>query len=325
MKVLLTGASGFVGSHILDRLLARGISTVIVLRPTSPRRFIESRLPEVEVRTASLSDPRSLEQAMRDITHVVHCAGAVKAVRTDEFYAVNQLGTRAVVEAANKAGISRFVHVSSLAAAGPRSPDAPAHEFDPPRPVSQYGQSKLAAEREVEQGCRAEWVIVRPPGVYGPRDTAFLPLFRAVKSHLLPDVGGGRLALSLVFVKDLAEAIVRCLEAPAAPGRTYFATGAEVVSATQFGELAARELGTWTFRLPLPTGLLWPVCVVQEWFSHLTGKPHLFSRQKYAEITAPGWVCDGTRLRAELGIECATPLREGIRQTAEWYRAAGWL
>jgi nucleoside-diphosphate-sugar epimerase len=325
MKVLLTGASGFVGSHILDRLLERGISTVIVLRQTSPRRFIESRLPDVEVRAASLSDPRSLEQAMRGITHVVHCAGVVKAVRTDEFYTVNQLGTRAVVEAANQAGISRLVHVSSLAAAGPGTPEAPAREADPPRPVSEYGKSKLAAEREVEQGCRAEWVIVRPPAVYGPRDTAFFRLFTAVKSHLLPDIGGGRPALSLVFVKDLADAIVRCLEVTAAQGRTYFATGAEVVSATRFGELAARELGTWTFRLPLPAGLLWPVCVAQEWLSRLTGKPHLFSRQKYAEITAPGWVCDGTRLRAELGIECATPLRDGIRQTAAWYRAAGWL
>jgi dihydroflavonol-4-reductase len=325
MKVLLTGASGFVGSHILDRLLERGISTVIVLRPTSPQKFIESRLSEVEVRTASLDDATSLEQAMRGITHVIHCAGVVKALRPDEFYTVNQLGTRAVVEAANRAGISRLVHISSLAAAGPGTSEAPAREADPPRPVSEYGKSKRAGEREVEQRCRAEWVIVRPPAVYGPRDTAFLSLFAAVKSHLLPDIGGGRLILSLVFVKDLADAIVRCLEVPAAQGRIYFATGPDVASATQLGEIVAQELASQTIRIPLPTGLLWPVCVLQECVSRLTGRPHLFSRQKYAEITAPGWVCDGTRLRAELGIECATPLREGIRQTAEWYRAAGWL
>ena len=325
MNVLLTGASGFVGSHILDRLLDRKIPTVIVLRPSSPRQFIETRLSEVEVRAASLGDPRSLEQAMRGMTHVVHCAGLVKALRTDEFFTVNQLGTRAMVEAANRAEVSRLVHVSSLAAAGPGTPEAPAREADPPRPVSVYGQSKLAAEREIEQGCRTEWVIVRPPAVYGPRDTAFLRLFTSVQSHLLPDIGGGRLALSLVFVNDLAEAIVRCLEAPEARGRTYFATGAEAVSATQFGRMVAQELGTWTLRLPLPTGLLWPVCVAQEWVSRLTGKAHLFSRQKYAEMTAPGWVCDGARLRTELGMECGTPLRDGIRQTAAWYRAAGWL
>jgi nucleoside-diphosphate-sugar epimerase len=325
MKVLLTGASGFVGSHVLDRLVELGIPTAILLRQSSSRRFIESCLPRVEVREGTVGDLRSLEEAMAGITHVIHCAGLVKALRIEEFYTVNQLGTRALIEAANRAGISRLVHVSSLAAAGPGTAETPMRETDPPQPVSEYGKSKLAGEQEVERGCRAAWVIVRPPAVYGPRDGEFLRLFEAVKSHLLPDFGGGRQALSLVYVKDLAEAIVRCLESPGAKGRTYFAAGTEVASATQFAELVAQELGVWTFRLPLPVGLLWPVCVLQEAVSRLTGRPNVLSLQKYAEIRAPGWVCDGSRLRSELGIDCATSLPEGIRQTAGWYRAEGWL
>jgi dihydroflavonol-4-reductase len=131
----------------------------------------------------SLSDPQSLDAALRDVTHVIHCAGCTKALRNSEFYEVNQAGTRNVVEAVNRqqGRIQRLVHLSSLAAGGPASPDQPAREDDLPHPVSEYGRSKLAGEREVQDACKTEYVILRPPAVYGPRDEAFLPLFKAVK------------------------------------------------------------------------------------------------------------------------------------------------
>jgi nucleoside-diphosphate-sugar epimerase len=161
--------------------------------------------------------------------------------------------------------------------------------------------------------------------VYGPRDAEFLRLFKAVKSHVLPDFGGGRQALSLVYVRDLAEAIITCLQHPGAAGQTFFVSGSEVVTARQFGEMIARELGVRVWRLPLPVGFLWPVCLVQELISRCTRTPNVVSRQKYAELRAPGWVCDGSRLRRELGVDCATRLREGVTQTAQWYRHEGWL
>src|SRR5208283_3499170 len=198
MKILLTGANGFVGSHILDSLRVRGVATAIVLRPDSNRRFIESHLSRVTVRTGSLSDPESLGAAMQDVTHVIHCAGCTKALRQSEFYEVNQTGTRNVVEAVNRqqGRIQRLVHLSSLAAGGPASPDKPAREDDLPHPVSEYGRSKLAGERELHGACKTEYVILRPPAVYGPRDEAFLPLFKAVQAHILPTFGGGRQTLS---------------------------------------------------------------------------------------------------------------------------------
>jgi nucleoside-diphosphate-sugar epimerase len=326
MKVLLTGASGFVGSHILDSLRARGISTAVLLRPTSSRQFIETHLPKLDVRTGSIGDPQSLAAAMQDVTHVIHCAGATKALHLSGFYEVNHIGTRNVVDAVNRqeGRIQRLVHISSLAAGGPAVPDKPAREGDPPRPISEYGKSKLAGEQEVSR-CQSEHVILRPPAVYGPRDDGFLPFFKAINAHVLPRFGSGSLALSFVYVKDLAEAVVACLTHAAAAGKTFYVASPDITNSHALaGEIAA-QMKTWTVTVPLPTAALWPICQVREAVSRLTGKPSLLSRQKYVELSAPGWVCDPARLRKELGIVCPTNLKDGIAATLAWYREHGWL
>jgi nucleoside-diphosphate-sugar epimerase len=327
MKVLLTGANGFVGSHILDSLCARGIATAVLLRPTSNKRFIENHLPHVEVRTGSIGDLQSLGAAMHDVTHVIHCAGCTKALRASGFDEVNHLGTRQVVQAINQRPerIQRLVHLSSLAAGRPALPGSPAREEDPSAPVSEYGRSKLAGELEVRNRCASEYVILRPPAVYGPRDGEFLRLFKAVKMHLLPKFGGGRQSLSLVFVKDLAEAAVTCLTHPAAAGKTFYVASSEILTAIAVADEIAAQMKTWTVSLPLPMAALWPVCFFQETLSRLTRKPNVLSLQKYAELCAAGWVCDPGRLRQELDFVCPTNLRSGIAETLAWYRQQGWL
>lgn len=325
MNVLLTGASGFVGSHLLDRLMVRGVPTRILMRPSSSRHFIEAHLPAVRVCEGSIAQPESLRKAMEGVTHVIHCAGLVKALRIREFYEANQAGSRHVVNAANAAGIQRLVHVSSLAVSGPGTAERPVRESDTPRPVSQYGRSKLAGEREVVEHCRSEFVVVRPPAVYGPRDREFLRLFKAVQSGFLPDVGGGRQQLSLVFVEDLARVIVDCLTHPAAVGQVFFAANPEVRTVREFGGLVAEELRKRPVRLPIPLRVLWLLCWGQELVSQLTRRAHVLSHKKYAELRTPGWVCDTSKLKRELGLECSTGLVEGVRRTALAYREGGWL
>ena len=325
MKVLLTGASGFVGSHVLDSLRTRGIPTAILLRPTSDRQFIQPHLATVELHNGSIGNVESLKSAMPGITHVIHCAGLTRARTSSEFSEVNQIGTRNVITAINaQAGVKRLVHISSLAAIGPAGRDQPAREDDTPHPVSHYGKSKLAGETEVRQHCRTEFVLLRPPAVYGPRDNAFLSLFQAVKRHLLPRPSATQ-ALSLVFVKDLADAIVACLDHPAAGGKAYFVSGREVATARDLADEIAAQFNHWTVPVPLPPVLLWPVCLFRELWSHLTRRASLLNLQKFAELRAPGWVCDPSRLEREVGFTCNTKLKEGVARTLLWYREQRWL
>ena len=323
---MLTGASGFVGSHILDSLRARAIPTAILLRATSSGRFIERHLKEVEIRPGSINDPESLREAVAGITHIIHCAGCTKARRISEFFEINQAGTRNLLDALNAqpGRAQRFVHTSSLAAAGPSVPGAAVRESDPPHPVSAYGRSKLAAEEEVRSQCRAEFVILRPPGVYGPRDTEFLRLFQAVNRHILPRPSSAQ-SLSMVYVKDLAEAAVTCLEHPAAAGKTYFVAAREVTTARLMAEEIASQMKVWTIPFPLPTAMLWPICFSQEIMTRLTGKANVLSLQKFAELRAPGWVCDPSLLEREIGYRCSTTLKPGIAETLNWYRQEGWI
>ncbi len=216
------------------------------------------------------------------------------------------------------------MHISSLAVVGPAQGACPLTEDAPPRPISEYGRSKLAAERAVLESCRVPFTVLRPPGVYGPRDYAFLPLFRAVKRHLLPRNNRNQ-QLSLVFGPDLAEAAVRCLQHPGGAGKVYFVAGREVVTATDLGRQIAREMKRWTIPLPVPAALLWTVCLGQEACSRLTGKPTLLNLQKYSELRAPGWVCDPSRLEREIGFTCATTIAQGVCRTVAWYRQNHWL
>lgn len=326
MKVLLTGASGFVGSHIVDSLRERDIPTAVLLRASSDKRLLAGHLPKLEVRTGSIEQPEDLLRALDGITHVIHCAGCTKARFPAEFYRVNHEGTRNVVDAVNARHktIRRLVHISSLAVAGPATPAKPAREQDPPQPVSEYGKSKLAGELEVRSRCRVDYTIIRPPAVYGPRDRGFLSMFKAVKSHLLPQPSKHQ-ALSLVFAKDLAQAVVACLEHPAASQKTYFAASPEIVTARTMAEEIAVQMKQWTIPFPLPAWALWPVCLGQELWSRLSGKAMLLNLQKFAELRAPGWVCDSTRLEHEIGLVCRTPLKIGIAETLEWYQKESWL
>jgi nucleoside-diphosphate-sugar epimerase len=191
--------------------------------------------------------------------------------------------------------------------------------------VSAYGQSKLGAEREVREGCQVPFVILRPPAVYGPRDHEFLALFKMIRARLAIQFGGGRMPLSLVYVRDLAVTAVEALTHPQAAGRTYNVASPEVVTTAQLADEIAVQMQVRPLRVPLPTALLWPVCVGLEAVSKITGQATVLTRQKHPELRAPGWVCDPARLRDEMRVTCPTSCRSGVGETLSWYRQAGWL
>ncbi|MCX7872070.1 MAG: NAD-dependent epimerase/dehydratase family protein [Verrucomicrobiae bacterium] len=326
MRVLLTGANGFVGSHILDELCERGIPTTILLRKTSSTKFISRRLNQARIVCGTLENPQSVEDALDGITHVIHCAGLVRALNKEEFFRVNKGATRCLLDAVNKKQncIKRFILVSSLAASGPSEPGRPRKEDDAPEPVSAYGMSKLAAEIEVISNCRTEYTILRPPGVYGPRDTEFLRLFKSIQSHLLPKIGS-RQELSLVHVKDLAFVCVESMYRENASGKIFFVASPQITTSAALAKIIAEKLKTWTIPLYLPVQALFPVCFLQDIISKITKKPDVLSLDKYNELRASAWTCDVSKLKTELELICKTNLDEGIAQTIEWYKAEGWL
>lgn len=324
MKVLLTGASGFVGSHIRDSLSKRNIPTVVLLRASSDRRFLNHH-PKLQVCFGSINEPETLSAAISSATHVIHCAGCTRAVRPTDFYKINAEGTRNLVQAVNAApNVERLVHISSLAVGGPATPAAPAKESDIPNPVSDYGKSKLAGELEVRQNSAVPFTVLRPPAVYGPRDLGFFSVFKAVNLHLQP-LPSATQALSLVYVRDLAEAVVECLGAARAAGKIYYVAGQQITTARVFAEEVGRQMKRWTIRFPLPSLALWPICVLEELRARLTNHASLLNLQKFEELRARGWVCDPSLLQTELGIACPTPLPDGIARTLEWYREQKWL
>jgi nucleoside-diphosphate-sugar epimerase len=217
-----------------------------------------------------------------------------------------------------------LLHISSLAVSGPATPDNPAREDAPPRPISDYGKSKLAAELVVREHSQVPFTIVRPPAVYGPRDTGFFSMFKAVKNHLMPRPDKAQ-ALSLVYARDLAEAVVACLLNPVTIGKTYFVSSPEIVTSRSVAEEIGAQMNRWTIPCPIPAIVLLGICLLQQLVSQITRKASLLNLQKYAELRAPGWVCSPLKLKQETGLSCETDLKQGIAQTLDWYTRERWL
>lgn len=326
MRALVTGATGFIGSHLVERLLAEGLEVVCLARATSSRRWLAD-LP-VTVRVAPLEDADALAEAVGDADVIFHSAGLTRARREADYLAVNADGTRRLLEAALKARPAprRVVYVSSLSAAGPAPSDEPPDEDAPPRPLPGYGASKLAAERVVTGFAdRLNVTVVRPPAVYGPRDTNFLPVFRmARRLGIAPILGRADNQLTFVYVADLVEGVALAGLRDAAVGRTYY-LGAGTHSLEEFAEALSAALGKPLRRVRVPA---WLARLAGEWGElkwTLTGRAQIISRRKVRDALQPRWTCSWSRAAEELGYLPRVDLFEGLCRTARWYEAAGWL
>lgn len=322
---IVTGASGFVGSHIADTLLDRGARVRCLLRARSSTRWLEGK--EFEIVRVPLEDERSLEEALRGATWIVHAAGETAAQSADAFFEANVRSTERVLRAACHAApdLKRFVLVSSQAASGPSRDGRPVVESDVPRPASEYGISKLRAEElTLALRDRLPVVCIRPPGVYGPRDRAFLKLFRAARWHVRPRRTAGN-RISLVRAEDLAQAVWLALTHDRAAGEVFFASDPDQTSYDDFGRAVADSVGAWTVPVEPPLWLLHTLALLSEGVGALTARPPLLSRRKIREITAGDWICSSAKLRERLGWSGGPALAEGVRRTAEWYRSVGWL
>jgi len=325
VKAFVTGGTGFVGSHLVEHLLAAGHDvTCLVRSPAKAHALFAERPPRVV--EGALDDPKAVREAAEGCDVVYHVAGITSARFRDEFFRVNEGGTVAVLKHLPPS-VRRVVYVSSLAAAGPARRGVPHDGQERAAPVTHYGASKLAAELAVRAGS-IPWTIVRPPAVYGPRDVELLRVFRLVRAPILPVFGNGRQELTFIYVADLARALVAAAQNETAAGKVYYGTHPELVDQRQFLEAVARAVRS-DRRLPrmLPIPALPARAAL--WVTHagalLTGRATVLTADKANEFFADSFACSPAPLERDTGWRAEHGLASGVPLTAAWYRDHRWL
>lgn len=322
MRVALTGGTGFVGGHLAEALRARGDEVAALVRATAS----PSALAALGCRCVpgSLDDDPALARLVEGADVVYHVAGITGADSPEQFLRINGDGAARVAAAARAAAARRLVLVSSLAVTGPTVPGRPLDESGPPRPVTAYGRSKQAGEDAV-RASGVPFTIVRPPVVYGPRDREVLRLFRMAARAFAPLLGDGSQELSLVHARDLAGALVAAATSAKTAGRTYHAGHPVPVTQRHLIRGLAAAVGSRPRLVPLPRAVVSGALRLDHLATRLRGKAAFLDPAKAAELLAPAWSCSSAALERDAGWRAAVDLEAGLRETARWYRDAGWL
>jgi dihydroflavonol-4-reductase len=322
VRVLVTGATGFVGSHLIEGLRRANHEIAALVR--SPGKAAALMALGVEQVRGHLGDAEALARAAAGRDVVLHVAGLTAALDEAEYLRANRDGTRALIEAAERGGVGRFVYVSSMAAAGPAPRGQPLRGDEPPGPVTAYGRSKLAGE-SVVRASRLPWTIVRPPMVYGPRDREVLKVFRLARFGVGPVFGDGTQELSAVHASDLAAALLAVAGAQAAVGATYYPAHPEVFTSAAFVRAVGRAAGrrVRVVRIPLPLGQL--ALTATGAAARAAGQATILNADKANEFFQAAWTGDPARLARDTGWQAEHDLASGLADTWQWYRSARWL
>ena len=338
-KILITGASGFIGSFIVEEALRQGLETWAAVRKSSSKAFLQDeRIHFIEL---NLSSEEALKEQLQGhaFDYVVHAAGVTKCLHKEDFRRINTEGTmnlvRAIMEL--KMPIKRFVYISSLSIMGAireQQPYTEIQENDTAQPNTAYGKSKLEAEEWLsrlnkELGARNEellpYVILRPTGVYGPRERDYFMMFKSIKAHTDFAVGYQQQDITFVYVTDVVQAVFLALE-KGKTGRRYFLSDGEVYQSSAFSNLIRKELGNpWWIRITAPIWLLRIITFCGEYIGHMTGKVTALNNDKYNIMRQRNWRCDITPAKEELGYEPKVQLEEGVKRSVKWYQENGWL
>ena len=318
--MLVTGGTGFVGSHLLDSLSARGEPARCLLRPTPVARRLP---PGIEAAPGDLITGQGLDRALDGVDSVIHLAGVTKALSPAAYYQGNAHATQTLANALQGRSI-RFVHVSSLGAIGPSLDGAPVSEDAIPHPLTNYGRSKLEGER-IARALVPDCVVVRPPVVYGPRDKDLFRIFKSIARGMVLEISGGDRFFSAIYVHDLVDGLLNASRHPDAPGRDYFLASATPFAWSELSAAAARIMGCRPRLVRVSVPIARAIGFGAELWSHLARNPGIISREKVAEASCRAWICDTRRAAAELDFIASTPLATGLAQTLAWYKEAGWL
>jgi nucleoside-diphosphate-sugar epimerase len=319
MRALITGASGFIGGHLAEGLYRRGYDIFCLVRKTSLVSHLR-HLP-AELISGDLTDAASLHAAVRGMDYVFHLAGVIASLDRWEYEATNVHGTRNLVQAVlqEAPGLKRFVFVSSISAAGPSPADRSLSETDEPRPVSEYGQSKLAAERIVlDASRRLPVTIIRPPNVLGPRQRELQESIRLIRQRIVPALGNGRPQTSLADVDDVVQALALAAESPRAAGETYFITDGNAYAWREIVAAIIRELGLRPPFLKIPFAVQYAASWIEERTARQQHRRPRVTREQLLAVRDHNWIYDGTKIGQQLGFQPAWDMPSSIRRTVDW-------
>lgn len=323
--VLVTGVTGFVGSHVLAAYSGHGLRLRALVRKRSDAERLSAQ--GIECVLGSLEDPDALRTAMRGVDAVLHLAAVTKARSMDDYQRANVAGTQVVVEALLQAEPrpKRLVYLSSLAAVGPSREGRPVTAEDVPRPLTMYGRTKLAGEKVCEAVSElVEVAILRAPAVYGPRDRDVFEVFRLANQGVVLLPNGPTRRLQMIHAADLARSLLLAATAERVSG-VYHVAEAQSYVWDDMARMVADAVGKRARIVKVPGAAISAAAAVSESIAGLLGKTTIFNRDKAHELLAPGWLCETELARRDFGFEAHIALPDGLKQTAKWYRDNGWL
>jgi len=341
MNILITGASGFIGSFIVEEALRRGFSTWAAMRKSSSRQYLQDeRIHFIEL---NLDDEEQLCSQLQGLQfdYVVHAAGVTKCLDKRDFFRINTEGTKHLVNALRRVGMElrRFVYISSLSVFGAireQQPYQEISEHDTPQPNTDYGRSKLEAERWLDsqfgpssaaaQGDKPfPYIVLRPTGVYGPRERDYFLMAKSIKQHSDFAVGFRRQDITFVYVQDVVQAVFLALD-HGASGRKYFLSDGKVYQSATFSNLLRRELGNpWWIRITAPVWALRVITWMGEHIGRMTGTVTALNNDKFNILRQRNWRCDIQPAIDELGYHPEYDLERGVKLAVDWYKEHKWL
>jgi nucleoside-diphosphate-sugar epimerase len=333
-RVLITGASGFIGSTAIDKSLELGFETWAGIRKSSSREFLkDSRINFIDLQ---YNNPEALKAQLRDhigkfgkFHYIIHIAGLTKARYTSEFYNVNYLQTRQLVESLIDidATPETFVLMSSLSVMGASEETnySPIKADDTPKPNTAYGKSKLEAENWLKGLNNFPYLIIRPTGVYGPRDKDYLILIKTVKSGFGLGVGFKKQLLTFIYSEDLVDVIFKLLD-KGVTRKEYNVSDGDSYTDSEFNKIVMEVFNNKKIiNIKLPLFLVKPAAFISEKISSMVGVVPTFNRDKYQIMKQRNWLCDISPLKQDIDFKPKYKLRDGVIKTIEWYKENGWL
>jgi dihydroflavonol-4-reductase len=323
---VVTGASGFVGSHLVDRLLSEGHEVRCILRSSSSKRWLENK--NVEIFDCGLFDKDPLKAILKDADYLFHIAGVVKAKDEKDYFKGNVETTHVLLEVLCEVNpnIQKVVIVSSQTACGPSLDGKPVNEETPEHPITRYGRSKYEQEQLAKKYMdKIPISIIRPPAVFGERDTEIYLFFKTYKQGLMGLIGFNKKKLSLVHVDDLVNGIYLSAISKNSVGQIYFIGTEQYYDWDQIGEVTNKAFGKKAFTIRIPHFVVYSIAAVAQFFALFSSKAATFNIEKARDFVQQAWTCDVSKAVRDLGYHQTVSLEDGIKRTVDWYRAMKWL